>query len=1122
VNRTKYLWTMIGTRCTRQSGAIARLMSNVRRMHGTQTFAALNRFGVDLLPESYNRVLFDKVACSPVCLDTVESSLNELDKFGLTSGSSEVPVPEIENVLPPLKGRNVIEHFHNVSKEQTDPYVDILKPLLEVSADKIPADLRIEAGWTRYGFDGSVCNVDHPREPAFIFDVEVSVKTDMRAVMAACVSDKAWYTWLSPYFLSTSHSFPSDITPDTMIPLGSHSNSSKLVIGHNISYDRIRIGDEYNLKRSGTRYLDTMSLHIAYCGMTSSQRMLKMAENKIEKSSRPKWLERTCLNNLADIHEHYCKPDVKMSKDVRNSFVVDDISTLRENIAELLAYCVSDVAATLQVVQVLVPKFLQSCKNRATLSGMLTMSTSFLPTNSAWEKYLCSADIEFDKMKSEMQSMLEKEVWSALQLYKNHQYANDPWLWDLNWKAASLRSKKRKLLESLTNDTETTSYPAWLQELVSQTEQGEPFLDITPSKRIVPKVLRLTWKGFPIHHHAEHKWGYLVPRKDIQQVLEMVKVGDINTSFPLQEYYNSISSHSTAGFKDVTEIFIDQVPDFSDKNVLQSKKSVIDDPNPKDGIDIGIPGVIFHKLPHKNGPKYNVGNPLSKDFLSACSEGGALASKRKDLALNLLNSNSQMVYWRNTRARLMEQLKVDHPEGGYSAILPNLVVSGTVTRRAVEKTWLTASNAKENRIGSELKTAIRSPPGYHFVGADVDSQELWLASVLGDSERGGHGSTPLGWMSLQGEKGKGTDLHSKTAAAAQVSRDQAKVLNYARIYGAGEPFARLLLQQFNPALSEKEAAGRAKHMYEQTKGLRGYMLNEKGKRLYELFYPEKRYTGQMISKKMMNILTKKMGFLNKIVKESKYVTYKDQVVLAHVLTEEGKCLFLEFSSLSDIGNKSVLLDDKKLRKFYDYLVNKFGDTSLADFKVMESLVHQTIWFGGSESHTFNKLEAIAMSEYPQTPVLGALVSRALDTKLIGRNFLPSRINWVVQSTAVDFLHLLIVSMEWLMKEFNIEGRYSISIHDEVRFLVKSEDRYKAALALHLSNLLVRSHVVASLGLNNLPASIAFFSSVDVDTTLRKEPTSDCKTPSNPLGLEAGHGIPPGEGLDIFQTINKIS
>ena len=82
---------------------------------------------------------------------------------------------------------------------------------------------------------------------------------------------------------------------------------------------------------------------------------------------------------------------------------------------------------------------------------------------------------------------------------------------------------------------------------------------------------------------------------------------------------------------------------------------------------------------------------------------------------------------------------------------------------------LTASNAKVDRIGSELKCYIRAPPGHHFVGADVDSQELWLASVLGDAIIGDHGATPLGWMTLQGEKSQGTDLHSKTAAAAQVS-----------------------------------------------------------------------------------------------------------------------------------------------------------------------------------------------------------------------------------------------------------------------------------------------------------------------------------------------------------------
>jgi DNA polymerase gamma 1 len=35
--------------------------------------------------------------------------------------------------------------------------------------------------------------------------------------------------------------------------------------------------------------------------------------------------------------------------------------------------------------------------------------------------------------------------------------------------------------------------------------------------------------------------------------------------------------------------------------------------------------------------------------------------------------------------------------------LPNTVVAGTITRRAVEPTWLTASNYSKERIGTELK-----------------------------------------------------------------------------------------------------------------------------------------------------------------------------------------------------------------------------------------------------------------------------------------------------------------------------------------------------------------------------------------------------------------------------------
>jgi DNA polymerase gamma 1 len=74
---------------------------------------------------------------------------------------------------------------------------------------------------------------------------------------------------------------------------------------------------------------------------------------------------------------------------------------------------------------------------------------------------------------------------------------------------------------------------------------------------------------------------------------------------------------------------------------------------------------------------------------------------------------------------------------------------------------------------------IQSPEGYCIVGADVDSQELWIAATIGDAQFAGiHGCTALGWMNLEGKKSDGTDMHSKTAAIIGISRDHAKVLSH--------------------------------------------------------------------------------------------------------------------------------------------------------------------------------------------------------------------------------------------------------------------------------------------------------------------------------------------------------
>lgn len=327
---------------------------------------------------------------------------------------------------------------------------------------------------------------------------------------------------------------------------------------------------------------------------------------------------------------------------------------------------------------------------------------------------------------------------------------------------------------------------------------------------------------------------------------------------------------------------------------------------------------------------------------------------------------------------------------------------GTVTRRGVEKTWLTASNAKEKLVGSELKAKIRAPCGWCFVGADVDSQELWIGSLLGDAQFGWSGSTALGWMTLQGTKSDSTDLHSRTASILGMTRDNAKIFNYGRIYGAGVKYAAQLLLKFNPALSPSEAANKASRLYHATKGRR--------------------------------VANRRDAFVS--------------------------------------------------------------------------------YAGGTESFMFNQMEAISRAPISKTPVLSAEISDGLIAENVDDNFITSRVNWVVQSSGVDYLHMLLVAVAYLFRVYQVPGRLALTIHDEVRFLVPEAEKYRAALALQIANLWTRAAFVQAVGVQDLPLSVAFFSAVDIDHVLRKEVHLSCLTPSNQIE------IPPGVALDIYKLLQK--
>ncbi|XP_013783947.1 DNA polymerase subunit gamma-1-like isoform X2 [Limulus polyphemus] len=1107
----------------------------------------VNAIGIQMLSEGLHKQIFRKCVTNS---DTknIKNCMEHLKKHGLWGKETTVQ-PNVNLALPTFYGNNIDEHFQHLGERVSVDYKKLLNDLTNVEIPKMPEEWKFTAGWIRYGANGNVEKVEYPSEPVLVFDVEVCLQEGNFPTLATAVSPQAWYSWCSEQLIKEQFSWDQEVSLNDLIPLETlpgqvepsdgQSWQPRLVIGHNVGYDRTYIKEQYFLKGTKLRFVDTLSLHMCVSGLTGLQRALSVAyksnhkqrekqEELMLKGPPPQmWQDISSLNNLVDVYSLYCG-GARLDKSARDIFVTGSLNDVRQNFQELVHYCAQDVKATYEILQKLLPLFFERFPHPVTFAGMLEMSTAYLPVNQNWQRYLRNTEDIYHDLQKELKLSLMHLANDACSLLHDQKYKNDPWLWDLDWTTQEMKCKKqvtrkkntkeqdkkdkgsndvkpvdtfkpelnhfvcteddedldedlRKVFETVNNLYKTQpflpGYPSWYRDLSVKRKEGSkddgnedewepgPTL-ISTQMRTVPKLMRLTWDGYPLHYDTKHGWGYLVPGKppdaDTDNGEEEICKKEDRSEFPLENLLR-LCPHLDIKKKEGTVSVVEEawknlqnIPENSFevneqwKAILGNKKKKTEKAAYNGALghhgngpfnDVNIRGCWFFRLPHKDGLHKRVGNPLAKDFLSKVEDGTlrALGGGQADQALRL---NKMVSYWKNARDRILSQMVVwmnqsELPSAVtsnscydedflYGAILPRVIPAGTVTRRAVEPTWLTASNAYTDRVGSELKAMIQAPPGYHFVGADVDSQELWIAAILGDSHFAGlHGCTAFGWMTLQGKKSEGTDMHSKVAASVGVNRDHAKVINYGRIYGAGRSFAERLLMQFNHRLSMKEAKEKARKMYTETKGVRRYLLE-------------------------------------------------------------------------DYGGYEVILHSRD------------DETS------------PKIWVGGSESHMFNKLEEIAQSQQPQTPVLKCQISRALEPQTVKSNFMTSRINWVVQSSAVDYLHLILVSMRYLFEDFDIDGRFTISIHDEVRYLVKSEDRYRAALALQVSNLLTRSMFAFKLKMDDLPQSVAFFSSVDVDSVLRKEVNMDCRTPSNPHGLEKGYGVPPGESLDIYEIIKQTN
>ncbi|KAF2644042.1 DNA polymeras-like protein gamma [Massarina eburnea CBS 473.64] len=946
--------------------------------------ARFNQIGVQQLSRHVHSQIFPgpETFAPPQLVELSEKHLRCHELLGKNQDST----PPVGFDLPTLQGKTLDEHFYRLGMDAAEPYLSMAKKLAWANPPPKPRKWERRSGWTKYNADGSWEAVDAPDEEMLTFDTEVMYKVTSFACMACAASPTAWYGWISPWLLGESES------DRHLIPLGDTSKP-RVIVGHNIGYDRARIAEEYHIQQSKNCFVDTMSLHVASNGMCSRQRPSWMKSQK-DREIREKlatsednasdyanllepglfadeeeelWIGHSAINSLREVAKFHC--NITMDKAQREYFSERDRSCIVERLEELLDYCATDVEITHQVYHKVFPLFLETCPHPASFAALRFLAAEILPVNETWDVYVKNAEATYHTLDDAVRERLVKLTEKALEVKDQPEvYENDPWLSQLNWSGQEIKMAKGKKKSDPPRPAarqKKPGMPKWYKDLFAKNEAP---MTLTVRTRVAPLLLRLSWDGHPLVWSDKYGWTYQVP--------------------------------------------MDQVSAYKQKNIKELDME--EEENHKLRYDMNH---CYYKIPHKDGPLARCANPLAKGYLQYF-EQGKLTSEY-EYAKEALEMNASCSYWISARDRIMSQTVVyngevpDAPElssasgeetGKVGFILPLIIPMGTITRRAVENTWLTASNAKANRVGSELKSMIRAPEGYCFVGADVDSQELWIASLIGDATFKLHGGNAVGFMTLEGTKAAGTDLHSRTAGILGISRNSAKIFNYGRIYGAGLKFAATLLRQFNPSLTEDETTKTAEALYQTTKG------------------------------------------------------------------------------------------KKTVRK---------------------QLHERSFWRGGTESFVFNKLEDFAEQERPRTPVLGAGITEALMRRYLSKGgFMTSRINWAIQSSGVDYLHLLIVSMEYLTRLYNLDARLSITVHDEIRYLVKDEDKYRAAMALQVANIWTRAMFAQQMGMNNLPQSCAFFSAVDLDKVLRKEVDMDCVTPSHK------DKIPHGESLDIEALLAK--